>query len=226
MQKHPWLEKYPIKCNSTKLIIGTHPPMPHRGCMPFYYGNSFEFWRFMEQVYLNDVFFDFEMKPDLNLILKWLERHKMSITDMIEYTFEESSFSIDSDITLNDYKAQLNQHLFNWLKDSKVNKIYFTSFSEGKSAYDLFRKWVQLHFNMRLPKGRDIINNNNSYILSIFERDIKLIMLYSPSPTARRGIPNSIPYKLWLKNNPKIKNPIDEFRVYWYKKYLLLSNND
>jgi hypothetical protein len=86
MEKHPWLEKYPIKCNSTKLIIGTHPPMPYRGCMPFYYGNSFEFWRFMEQVYLNDVFFDLEMKPDLNLILKWLERHKMSITDMIQFS--------------------------------------------------------------------------------------------------------------------------------------------
>lgn len=46
-------------------------------------------------------------------------------------------------------------------------------------------------------------------------------MLYSPSPAARRGIPRSQPYIKWLKENKDVKNPIDVFRVYWYRKYLL-----
>ena len=35
-KKHPWLVKYPIQNNSTKLIIGTHPPKPYRGCMQYF----------------------------------------------------------------------------------------------------------------------------------------------------------------------------------------------
>jgi G:T/U-mismatch repair DNA glycosylase len=219
--KHPWLEKYPIQSRSTKLIIGTHPPMPYRGCLQFYYGNSYEFWRFMELTFQDFRFFNLEMKADLKLILKWLENNHFSITDMIQHTKVDNNFSVDSDIIIDDYKFQLNQLLFDWLKESKANKIYFTSFSEGKSAYDLFRKWVKINFNKRLPKGRDIINQNNNHKLKIFEREVELIMLYSPSPAARRGIPRSQPYIKWLNENKDVNNPIDEFRVYWYKKYLL-----
>lgn len=219
-KNHPWLEKYPIQNNSTKLIIGTHPPMPYRGCMQFYYGNSYEFWRFMELTYQNFRFFDNEMRPKLDLILNWLDSNNFTITDMIQHTYVKNKFSVDSDITIDDYKLQLNQLLYDWLKNSKVNKIYFTSFSEGKSAYDLFRKWVKIHFNKRLPKGRDIINQNNNHKLKIFDREVELIMLYSPSPAARRGIPRSQPYIKWRIENPTIENPIDEFRLNWYRKYL------
>lgn len=218
---HPWMEKYPIKNNSTKLIIGTHPPMPYRGCIQFYYGNSYEFWRFMELVYQNFRFFDDEQKPNLDLILNWLDSNNFSITDMIQHTKVDNNFSVDSDIIIDDYKSQLNQNLYDWLLNSKINKIYFTSFSEGKSAYDLFKKWVKIHFNKRLPKGREIINQNNNHKLKIFDKEVELIMLYSPSPAARRGIPRSQPYIKWLKENKDVKNPIDEFRVYWYRKYLL-----
>jgi len=43
--------------------------------------------------------------------------------------------------------------------------------------------------------------------------------LYSPSPTARRGLPHSQAYKNWSK---KYKRPedYDGFRLYWYEKYL------
>ena len=219
--KHPWLEIYPIQKKSTKLIIGTHPPKPYRGCLSFFYGNSYEFWRFMELTYQNFRFFDDELKPNLDFILNWLDKNDFSITDMIQHTYDDNKFSVDSDIIIDDYKSQLNQYLYDWLLNSNVNKIYFTSFSEGKSAYDLFRKWVKIHFNKRLPKGREIINKNNNHKLKIFDKEVELIMLYSPSPAARRGIPRSQPYIKWLKENKDVKNPIDVFRVYWYRKYLL-----
>ena len=124
---------------------------------------------------------------------------------MIQHTKVDNNFSVDSDIIIDDYKSQLNQNLYDWLLNSKINKIYFTSFSEGKSAYDLFKKWVKIHFNKRLPKGREIINQNNNHKLKIFDKELELIMLYSPSPAARRGIPRSQPYIKWLKEN-KISN--------------------
>jgi hypothetical protein len=80
--KHPWLEEYPIRPSDKGVIIGTHPPMPYRGCLKFYYGNMYEFWRFLEQVYPNDSFFDSLQKPDLKKILKWLKKYQLGIRKM------------------------------------------------------------------------------------------------------------------------------------------------
>lgn len=218
-KQHPWLDKYPVNNDSTGLIIGTHPPMPYRGCMPFYYGNMNEFWRLLELVYTSDDFFDKNGKPELESIKKWLEKYNLSITDIVKYT--NNNFSVDSDMEIAKGIEQLNDNLYNWIKDSNVNTIYFTSFGTGKSAYGLFRRWYKIYFKEILDSGNEIINSKEEYlIINIFDRNIKLVMLYSPSPAARRGIPRSNPYKNWLTNNQNIEKPIDEFRIYWYGKHL------
>lgn len=219
---HPWLEQYPVSKDSTGLIIGTHPPMPYRGCMPFYYGNMNEFWRLLELVYTSDKFFDNDGKPELEFIKKWLKKYNIGITDMVKYT--TNSFSVDNDMEIGRGIEQLNKNLYDWIKDSSINTIYFTSFGTGKSAYGLFRRWYKFYFKETLATGNYIINSETEYkTINIFNRDIKLVMLYSPSPAARRGIPRSTPYLNWLNVNPNIKKPIDEFRVYWYSKHLTKS---
>jgi hypothetical protein len=215
---HPWLEAYPIKPTDKGIIIGTHPPMPYRGCLQFYYGNMYEFWRFLEQVYPNDSFFDKDQKPDLKRILQWLKKYELGITDMLFLTHKNNHFSVDSEIIIDDKKKQLNPFLFDWLKKSKVDTLYFTSFSNGKSAFGLFKNWYKIHFKKTLPNGLDILKDGNAYTIELFNRKVKLVMLYSPSPAARRGIPRSKPYQDWLMKNPK--GNIDLFRVWWYKKYL------
>lgn len=218
-KNHPWLDQYPVSKDSTGLVIGTHPPMPYRGCMFFYYGNMNEFWRLLELVYIADKFFDNAGKPELEFIKKWVKKYNLGITDMVKYTTND--FNIDSDMEIAAGIEQLNEYLYDWIKDSSINTIYFTSFGTGKSAYGLFRRWYKFYFKETLPTGNCIINSETECtIINIFNRDIKLVMLYSPSPAARRGIPRSTPYKNWLKVNLNVKKSIDEFRVYWYSKHL------
>ncbi len=216
---HPWLNIYQINKNSTGLIIGTHPPMPYRGCMPFFYGNMNEFWKFLERVYPFDKLFDDDGKPEILFIKKWMEKYDLSITDMVKFT--TNTFSIDEDMEIEKGIGQLNDNLFNSIKVSNITTIYFTSFGNGKSSYGLFRRWYKHHFKESLDSGNSIINSDEQYkLINIFNRNIKLIMLYSPSPAARRGIPRSKPYLKWLEKNSKTKNSIDDFRVFWYKKHL------
>jgi hypothetical protein len=137
---------------------------------------------------------------------------------MLFLTKNTNHFSVDSDMIIDDMKKQLNPFLFDWLEKSKVDTLYFTSFSNGKSAFGLFKSWYKNHFKNTLPSGLDILKDGNSFTIDLFNRRVKLVMLYSPSPAARRGIPRSKPYQDWLLKKPS--GNIDQFRVWWYEKYL------
>jgi G:T/U-mismatch repair DNA glycosylase len=225
--EHPWLKGYPILPEHKYLIIGTHPPMPYSGCMPFYYGNMNEFWRLLEEAYNEELFFNYNGTPALGKILTWLESKKLAITDMVNYTLKDNKFSTDQKMIFENYSCQLNQHLKNWLEEGNIETIFFTSFSEGKSAYGLFKKWVKMNFSIRMKSGKEIIDNGNEEYIVINGKRIRTVMLYSPSPAARRGIPRSQPYIQWLEKNKNLENPIDLFRVDWYRKFIMktIENN-
>lgn len=214
--EHPWLKDYPVLPGHKHLIIGTHPPMPYNGSMAFYYGNKNEFWRLLETAYEQDLFFNEHGEADLKLIQKWLNEKKVAVTDMVQYTC--NAFSTDQEMMI-ESDDQLNQNLQNWLENSSIENIFFTSFSNGKSAYGLFRKWYRKTYRIRLPEGIKIINEGNSEIITLNGRKIRLVLLYSPSPAARRGIPQSLPYINWLQLNPNVEFPIDTFRISWYREY-------
>ncbi len=216
--EHPWLKDYPVLPEHKHLIIGTHPPMPYAGCMAFYYGNMNEFWRLLETAYDQSLFFDPQGRPDLQRILKWLDVKHVAITDMVNYTIFGNRFNTDSDMKVL-FDNQLNQHLQNWLENSNIENIFFTSFSNGKSAFGLFRKWYRKTYGIRLPEGKEIISQDNAEFIFVNGRKIRLVMLYSPSPAARRGIPRSLPYTNWLQLNPNVASPIDAFRIFWYREY-------
>ena len=55
--------------------------------------------------------------------------------------------------------------------------------------------------------------------IELWERKIKLIDLFSPSPTARRSSTRIKEFKEWSLGKNE-NNDFDSFRVYWYKKYL------
>lgn len=211
MNSHPWLEKYPIKKNSKYLVIGTHPPMPYCGNLEFYYGNMSEFWRFLDFVYPGHKLYK-NGCPKIEDITSFLEKSKLSITDIV-YKTSVAKFSTDNKmgkISSDD----LNPFLFKWLKESSIETIYFTSFGGSNSAKNLFKKWYKNTFG-KVCK----INKLHLNILEMYGRNIKIIDLFSPSPTARRSSPRIKEYKEWLLIN-KTNNSYDEFRIYWYGKYL------
>lgn len=221
--QHPWLENYPILPKHKHLIIGTHPPMPYKGCIPFFYGNRCEFWRLIEKANDQKLFFTDLGTPNLNGITQWLNSNKIGNTDMVQYT--KNNFSTDQKMIVEN-NDQLNLKLKDWLESGSIENIFFTSFSNGKSAYNLFRRWFRLNYDIRLKEGNNILVNDNKYSIHIGDKTINIYMLYSPSPAARRGIARSRPYQRWLELNKEIENPIDEFRIYWYKKYFLSIINE
>ncbi len=217
--EHPWLKDYPILPKHKHLIIGTHPPMPYSGCMPFYYGNMNEFWRLLEETYNEKLYFNSNGTPDLDKILLWLESKNLAITDMVHYTLKDNKFSTDQEMIIEKGISQLNQSLRTWLENSNIETIFFTSFSEGKSAYALFKKWYKSNFGKSLKNGKQIIDSGNDYSIEINGRGIRLIMLYSPSPMARLGISKSSPFLKWKGSKKQEKGMIDEFRVNWYRTF-------
>ena len=225
--EHPWLKNYPILPEHKHLIIGTHPPKPYSGCMPYYYGNMNEFWRLLEETYKETLFFNSNGTPNLDRILSWLEAKNITITDMVQFTLKDNKFSTDQEMIIEKGTNQFNQFLIGWLENSNIETIFFTSFSEGKSAYALFTRWYKSNFGIGLKSGKEIIDKGNEEYIEINGKKIRLIMLYSPSPAARRGIPRSKPYLKWLERNKEQKNSIDLFRIDWYRKFLMstIENN-
>jgi hypothetical protein len=211
---HPWLDKYPLNEGSKYLVIGTHPPMPYCGKLEFYYGNMSEFWRFLDliypghQLYLNGC-------PKLEDIILFLDKINLSITDMV-YKTSVHKFSTDKEmgkISLDD----LNPYLFKWLCSSQIEKIYFTSFGGTNSAKNLFKKWYKYNFKQESKKYKITANHLNE--IELWKRKIKVIDLFSPSPTARRSSNKIKEFNEWRLG--KVANSdYDSFRVDWYKKYL------
>jgi hypothetical protein len=208
---HPWLQDYPIKAKSKYLILGTHPPMPYCGNLRFFYGNMSEFWRFLDLVYpCNNLYMD--GCPQLDDILTFLDKNRIAISDIV-YTTSSIKFSIDSEMgKLND--SNLNPFLADWIKKSDVDVIYFTSFGGSNSAKSLFKKWYKKEF-----KKPSKISNDHTNKIKIDEREITLIDLFSPSPTARRSAGKVKEYRNWLLENGNERD-YDSFRIYWYKLHL------
>ena len=208
--KHPWLDRYPISKNAKYLILGTHPPMPYCGRLEFYYGNMSEFWRFLDKVYPKNNLYN-NGCPKQDDVLQFLNDNDISITDMV-YLTSVKKFSVDNDMGKIVYD-DLNPYLFQWLKESSVKTIYFTSFGGTNSAKNLFKKWYKFNFKQESKKYKITATHFNE--IELWGRKIKLIDLFSPSPTAKRSSPRIKEYQEWKpQNNP---NDYDSFRVWWYK---------
>ncbi len=215
MYTHPWLELYPIKETSKRLILGTHPPMPYDSDKEhFFYCNRNEFWKLISRVYPNNNFFKNGIF-NIENIDKFLIKYNFSITDLI-YKTNNNRFSTDTEIKV----SKLNPYLKDWIFNSDVSEIYFTSFNSGKnSAFSIFKKWLTESriAHEKVPPIKLWLWSGHSTIIN--GRVIKLIALFSPSPAARRGIPNSKAFAYWKETTNLESKNVDEFRFFWYKKF-------
>lgn len=209
MISHPWLNKFPIPSDTKYLILGTHPPMPYKGNFNFYYGNSKEFWRFLSIVYSNNSFYK-EGILSLDNILAFLYQNKIWISDIVEET-NGTPFSIDDDMKW----TMLNNTLKDVLIEGSVEIIYFTSFGGKNSALNLFKRLLKMngYKNIKIPYVSTW--RNKGLIIQLNGKKIKLEVLFSPSPTARRSANRVNEFQDWIIQNPN--SNFDEFRVNWYK---------
>lgn len=210
---HPWLKINPIDPDAEYLIIGTHPPMPYCGRLDFYYGNTGEFWRILDRIYPGEKLFN-QSCPASDDIKAFLKKYKINITDMVEATNGEP-FSTDDQMQ----GIILNSLLDEQLSKSKVHTIYFSSFGGTNSALSLFKRWLKQngHRGVRIPDPKEWRENVKGITIKLNDREYKLHILFSPSPTANRSASKVQPYKKWKDGlKPGIPNSYFDFRVHWY----------
>lgn len=211
MKIHTWLDDHPIKLDAKYFILNTHPPMPYCDKFEFYYGNMNEFWKFMDVVYPIHKLYS-NSCPILEDIVRFLDTSKISVTDLVHRTKTEK-FNTDDEMGLFN-PEDLKPFLAKWYSKSKVEIIFFTSFGGKNSAKNLFKKWYKSEFNKVCKLSKSHVN-----YIEIFNRKIKLIDLFSPSPTAKRRSPRIKEYLKWRQEKEE-KNNYDVFRIYWQKKHL------
>lgn len=200
--KHKYIHKYPIKKECTSLILGTiHPHDIGNFKLDFFYGNKNSLWQILSDV--NSLKLD-----SIENITNFLEEEKIAISDMIlECQRENSKITSDKDLKI----RVLNENLKDEILNSQIKTIYFTSGFGKNSAAKLFFDL----FKLKIPK-----NWKENYELSIdfFGRNLRCVILLSPSGASNIGIVKS---KIYLENKEKYKDsktPIKNFKLDFYKE--------
>lgn len=174
---HPYESYVPI--NATKLIIGSIPP--YRFCVDgakldnndvrFYYGSSKNnFWKLVGEV--TSTKFDFLNTDDaVNQRKKWLTDYNIGITDVVSKCIHDGCRSDDGSLLQIVY-SDIDKLLEN---NTKINTLICTS--------DFVRKHLK-----KIIKGKWTKLDSKLWSVDINGKMYKLIVLYSPSPSALRGM--------------------------------------
>ncbi len=201
-----YLDKYPISTDSQKLIVGTIHPHDHdKFLVPFFYGNKLSIWTILNEAFNNEI----GQTINLDGILKFLERHKISVSDTVIKCNRKNPTALDKDLI----PLTLNTGLIDQIKNSNINEILFTSGFQTNNAFKLFYVDILgLKITPEIRKARQTTLDK-----SIFGRPIKLTVLYSPSGSSNVPLSTS---KIYLDNRNKYltsKRPVYDFKVDYYR---------
>lgn len=204
---HQYLDKYPIKKDSKKLIVGTiHPHFHEEFKVPFFYGNVVSLWNLLHQAFPTELNLPINVKN----IMEFLDGRNIAISDTIKIAERKNPTALDKDLI----PIQLNLQLLDDIRNSDISEILFTSGFGKNNAFRLF------YVNMLGLRITNEIKSNREIILpeDIFGRPIRLTILYSPSGTSNVGISKS---KLYLENKYKyadLKTPVQAFKIDYYRE--------
>lgn len=182
--KHPY--KPYIPKDATKLIIGTMPP--YRFCVEpqklfnddvdFYYGSRDNyFWKLIAEVTGTQLERE-NSEAAVNQRKALLSKHNIGITDVIGQCIHKNGKSDDAslqDITHKPLKELL-------LQNPKIDTLIYTSRIIIKHVNKIADKSYHEGWKESGRKGMVIINNKN----------YNVIVLYSPSPSARRRVSREV----------------------------------
>lgn len=204
---HQYLEKYPIETKSERLIVGTiHPHEHDKFIIPFFYGNMIGLWRILSDAFPEEL----PNPKDLDCILIFLEKRKLSLSDTVRICERKKLTSFDDDLD----PLELNHQIKDDLKNSNIQEVFFTSGFGKNNAFKLF------YVDILGRKITSAIKAQRQVTLEpeVFGRPIKLTILYSPSGSSNIGLVKS---QLFMDNMWKYKNskkPIYDFKVDYYRE--------
>ena len=204
--RHQYLDKYPISSKSEKLILGTiHPHEYNNFIVQFFYGNKLSIWTILNDAFNNEMGEVITLKG----IIKFLDNHKISISDTVVECKRKNPTALDKDLI----PLKLNHGLIQQIRDSNINEILFTSGFQTNNAFKIFYcDILNLKITPEIRKTR-----HTKLDKSIFGRPINLTVLYSPSGSSNISLSTS---KLYLENKHKYlksTRPVHDFKVDYYR---------
>lgn len=204
---HQYLDKYPISKESEKLIVGTIHPHNHENFdLPFFYGNVISLWTILSEAFPDEL----QQPLTLDGILRFIKRKKISLSDTIKKCDRINPTALDKDLIPIDLNHQIKKDI----KNSKIIEILFTSGFGKNNAFKLFYvDLLGLKITPEIKTKREVILDK-----SIFGREIKLIVLYSPSGSSNIGISKSKIYLLNKHKYAKSKRPVYDFKINYYRE--------
>lgn len=205
--RHKYLDRYPISKKSKYLIIGTiHPHRTENFELDFFYGNKNSIWSILADAFPKRNF------SSLPKIEQTLDEHATAVTDMI-LQCDRANDAITQDTDL--YNLCLNtERIREGIVNSSISTVFLTSRFGKNSAAKLFID----HFKIRHKDTWD--ERTSSFVVpkEVFGREIRAIVLFSPSGQANPGIAQSDAFKRKEHLYSDSKTPIKQFRIDFYRE--------
>lgn len=201
---HNYIDNYPINPNSTRLIIGTiHPHLIQNFNTDFFYGNIGSFWDILSNAFPQRQF------GNLEEIIQTLNNFNVAITDIIRQCDREHE-NVTSDSKL--YNIISNaQQIQAGIENSQIDTIYLTSRFGKNNAARIFVNTFNIPYNFNQMTSEFTIPQN------YFGRQIRCVVLYSPSNIANRGIVRAVPYRNNIEYYQQFEHPIKQFKIEFYQ---------
>ncbi|WP_264522379.1 hypothetical protein [Flavobacterium sp. N1994] len=210
---HNYIDNYPISPNSRRLIIGTiHPHLIQNFNIDFFYGNIGSFWDILSNAFPQRQF------GNRDEIIQTLNNFKVAITDIIRQCDRENE-NVTADSKL--YNIIFNaQQIQAGIENSQVDTIYFTSRFGKNNAARIFVNTFNIPNNFNQMTSEFTIPQN------YFGRQIRCVVLYSPSNNANRGIARAATYLNNIRNYQQFEHPVKQFKIEFYQNKFDFFNND
>ena len=211
---HQFINKCLVKPTDRRLILGTiHPHNVHDFSLPFFYGNKNFLWRHLENAFPCRTF------NNVQNIMRTLEDENVWISDMISQCDRDHS-GIYKDEELRNISLNSNQ-IMNGLSNSKIDTILFTSAFGCNNTAKLF----VTEFNIKYRKTWNEMTREFIIPTHHFGREIRGIVMYSPTDGANQGIAKGKIYREWKSEKWNGKGlPMNAFKIAHYKEKMNFWN--
>jgi hypothetical protein len=204
---HQYLDRYPIDPRSEKAVVGTiHPHHTEQFKIPFFYGSKLSLWKLLDRASGGEI----GQPITLESVLRFLQRHKISMSDTIRECRRTATPWADNDLI----PTRLHTELLEQIRRSRIRDILFMSGFGKTNAFRLF------YVNMLGKKITPEICRQREVRLdsSIFDRPVKLTVLYSPSGAANIALAQSEIYRNNKSKYLDSPTPLYDFKVDYYRE--------
>lgn len=204
---HQFIDHYPIDPNSKKLILGTiHPHNITDFMLPFFYGNKCTLWQILARAFPEEL----PEKLTIENIKTFLHNRRISVSDTVVKCKRLTNSALDKDLI----PLELNNKLIQTINNSQIDEILFTSGFSKNNAFKLFYVDIlKQKINKQIKQQREVIVGH-----PIFNRPIKLTVLYSPSGSANVPISKSTIYQQRKDAYINSKTPVQSFKIDYYRE--------